>query len=642
MASIASIFNQGCDRKKKIVGFVGLILLGLLSACAPTSKPILLNGDPEPQLDNKWIKYGAYYLIDEIFVETSYLSSPFVEAPINKYIINKKIKILTPEGAKFGTVEVPVFGDFPSVFRLSQWDSNGTLLKFSAEPIRSGYLKTGKIIFPNVTPGSLLQIYIEFSSNTPVSVMEHWFSGPIPVSKARFTFSYLDSYKYGIKAYGPVKNGKTESISQPKDLIYNSYEMRDVYPRSRMNNQDDIDVIEPRVAIAIRHFRWQSLYESWNDLSEKYETFVLKKSFFQSTTKLRKLADSLTRGKNTPLEKASEVFSWVQKNISFKPSPLASINPDKVVKLGQGNMWEMAVVLREMFEYLGFETDILVTRSHSQGGFDPSFVSPIQLSVTFVTVKMGAKTYVAFPWSLGAALGEFPMDFVGLQALSLGNKKGQPMPDFVGSQSFFRNEFKLHPEDENSTMDMETETGGYLAFSIRNALIHSQKKEIEESFQKTLTELGRSNAVLKCDVQGLNQPGRPVLAKMVISNPNQTVRRKGETQMQLSHIFQSYFSSYDTTRASGFKNNLDVNYSETLRIPKIPGKTLKSSIQCQDISNLLFKVTCITKDTLGEFVFNRSVSVRQKKLTAEEMCLLAKDIVELNRIRESSLTWKSL
>jgi hypothetical protein len=132
-----------------------------------------------------------------------------------------------------------------------------------------------------------------------------------------------------------------------------------------------------------------------------------------------------------------------------------------------------------------------------------------------------------------------------------------------------------------------------------------------------------------------------VTARLSFTNPDQAVQRKGETLLRLNHIYQQFFATYDTTRSSGFKTNLDMEHGETLRIPKVPGKTLVASIQCRDLSNSLFHLACTSEETADEHVFRRVVHVNRKKLTPAEMRAIAVDIQELNRIRESSLVWRS-
>lgn len=614
----------------------------LLAGCAPTSVPVLLEAPAAlpTERDVRWEKYGAYCLVDELFVETSF-ETAVVKTPVNTFLINKKIRILTPQGARFGTVEVPVYGTMVRSFKLEHLDSAGHPVKVEPGPIKTEWLKSGKIIFPNVTAGSVLSIRIESGNSQALTTFEHWFSGPLPVAQGRFTFSHLDIYGYDTKAYGPVRNGHTRRVKGSEDLQYKAWEIKDAYPRSDVDFQDDVDATEPRVALVIRRFHSQDIFESWEEISDDYEKYALKTSFFQSTKKLRALVDSLSRDKATPLEKAQASFAWIQKNVSYKSSALNAINPDKVIASGQGNLWEMAVVLKEMFGHLGLTTDVLITRPRSMGGFDPAFISPSQLAVPLVSVKIGKQSYLAFPWSDGAALGEYPLDYLGLQSLSLSDRNPSSLPDFSGEATFTRTEYRIDPADEDAPVEMTLDLGGYLAFGLRNSLTDARKQDVAEAFQRLLTRLGTSNALERNEVEGLESPGKPMKVKLAFRNPNQAVRRKGETLMRLSHLYHEFFSSYDTTRSSGFKTNLDMDHIEIVRVPKSPDRTLVPNFPCEDLQNSLFQLTCAVEETPVDYVHRRTVRVNRKRLTAEEMRVLAPDIRALNRIREASLIWRA-
>lgn len=613
-----------------------LALLALLGGCAPTSKPILLNENPAPAAqETEWSKYGAYYLTDELFVEESYLDNPFARTTTARFIVNKKLKILTRDGVEQGTVEVPYYSNFVSRKRLAARDSSGREIPLDTAGIMREYYKTGKLIFPNVTPGCLLEIHLEFETQQPVTVFEHWLSGGIPVAHGRFTFSHLDRFSYDFAKYGPLQDGKTQREKPGENLNYQTWEVRNAHPRSRLEFQDEIDVTEPRVSLVLRHFDGFPIITTWEALSESYEKTALRPSYFNSTKKLKKKTDELTQGKKSDGEKAQAVFQWVQDNISYQYSGLSSIDPDKVMASGQGNMWELAVVLREMFNHLGLTTSVMVTRPRSMGGFDPKFETPMQLSVPLVTVEVDKRTLLAFPYSRGAALGEYPDDYFGLAALSLADKDSAKVPDFAGGASYSRSTYRIDPGSPDADQQLDLELGGYLAFTIRNALLQEKKDEVKDVFQSLLTKLGTSNALKTCQVTDQNARGKPMLAKLTFANPNQAVERKGETQVRLNHIFRNYFASYDTTRAAGFKNGLENQTLERIEVAKTPGRKLEANIPCADASNSLFKVTCRAEETDQQFVFTRDMTLHKIKLSPQEMRMLYPQIVELNRISEA-------
>jgi hypothetical protein len=616
-----------------------LAAAALLGACAPTSKPILLSEEPAPpDKEKEWAKYGAYYLTDELFVEASYYENPFSRGMTGKYIVNKKLKILSREGVEHGSVEIPVYAGRVSKRSLVARDSTGQPFKLDTAAIFRGYYESGKLIFPNVTPGCVLEIHLEFEDFRPITVLEHWFTGDIPVAHGRMTFSSLNQFEYDYASYGPLlKGGKTqrEKEGESSQLEYRTWEVRDARPRSRVDFQDEVDATEPRVSLVMRQFNNFPVITSWEKLSESYEEAALKPSFFNSTRKLKKKVDELTKNLKTDREKAQACFQWVQDNVSYKSSGLGTIDPDAIMASGQGNMWDITVVLREMFDHLGLKTAVIVTRPRSMGGFDSKFPTPLQLAVPLVTVEVDGRTLTAFPYARGAALGEYPDDYFGLSSLSLANQDSVKVPEYSGGPSYSHSTFRIDPSFPEADQKMDQELGGYLAFYVRNSLLAEKKSDLKDVFQQTLTRLGTSNALKTCQVEDLNSRGKPMRAKLVFANPTQSIERKGETQLKLSHVFSSYFSSYDTSRATGFKNGLEGEFIERVEIAKPAGRKVEPNIPCETASNTLFKVECRTEENDTALVFTRNVVLHKAKLAPSQMRDLYPQIAALNRIEDA-------
>jgi hypothetical protein len=629
-------------KSKRPAILAAMAAIAALIGCAPTSVPILLTESPSaPEWEEKWTRYGAYYLTDELFVEASFLSNPFVTTPIGKYVVNKKLKILTREGVEQGTLKIPMYSKSIRKARLGAYDSLGAPMKLDTAAIMREYRKSGNLIFPNIVPGCLLEVHLEFNNQEPITVFEHWFSGEIPVAHGRLTFSNLDKYEYEFARYGHMTEAKTGREKPSDRLVYRTWDVRNARPRSRLDFQEEIDAAEPRVGAVLRRFQSMPVIEGWDKLGSRYEEAALKTSFYNSTKKLRLKVDELRKGKSTDDARAQAVFQWVQDNISYKNSRLTAINPDRIMASGQGNMWEITVVLREMFKHLGLRTDVLVTRPRSMGGFDAKFETPLQLAVPLVSVTVGERTLLAFPYSRGAALGEYPTDFSGLAALSLSHKDSTTIPEFASGASYSHSTYRLDLTGPDAGQNLDMELGGYLGFAVRSALLQEEKKEVKDVFQKHLTELGASNSLKSCKVTDQNARGRPIRANLVFTNPNQSVERKGEMQMKLSHLFPVHFASYDTSRATGFKNAQESVMRERVEAAKVPGRKIEARIPCVDTVNPLFKVTCRTEEDDARLVFTREVTLYKVRLGPAEMRVLHPQILELNRTGEARLILRS-
>lgn len=601
-----------------------------LAACAPSTRPILLDGGPAPaDAEKRWEKYGAYYVFDELFAEAS--------EPWGTIIVNKRIKILTREGASAGAVEVPRYSDLLVSSRLGAADSAGAPMRLDTAAMMAGYRKNGKLVFPKAGPGCVLDIRMEFRRMDPIPVLEHWFSNTLPVAHGRLTFSKPDRYGFEFATYGPVREGTTLMEKPDPSLHYRAWEVKDVAPRSRVDFQEEIDAAEPRVSAVMRTYGPTPVISNWEGLGKKYQELVFKTSFFASSLKLNRKTDELCRGKATPAEKAEAIFGWVSDNISLKSSELRTIDPDEVIRSGQGNIWEMAAVLKGMFLRAGLQTEVLVTRPRNRGGFDPKFETPAQLMVPLVSVNPKGTALLAFPFVRGGALGEYPDEYFGLSALSLDYKDTSSLPPYAGGETYMRSTYRIDPADPEGDQAMDLELGGYLAYATRVSLFKQDRGEVKEVFQKFLASLGASNALQSCEVTGQDARGKNLSARISFRNPNQAIERKGETQVRLANLFPLRFSTYDTSRATGFKTNLASRSVERIEAPKPAGRRLEANIPCVPADNALFKVTCDTQDLPDKLIFTREITLRQAKLKAEEMRSLYPQILDLNRIREAYL-----
>jgi hypothetical protein len=529
-------------------------------------------------------------------------------------------------------VPVPLFSRNIDAFELRLWDSTGAEVPLKTYPIRGEFLESGVVLFPNVTPGCVLALRIEFKTHAPVTYHEHWFSGDIPTVRARFTFSHLDNFSYEFKSYGPLEPG---SPGRTGKHLRRVWEQRDILPRARIEHQGSPDLTEPRVSLVLRSAFGRTVHAKWSALVKQYAKQLLKTSFFGTDRRLAALTDSLTEGLESGVEKGDAIVRWIQDNLSIKNSPLGSINPDEVVKRRQGNMWEITVVVREALRRAGITTDLLVTRPHTLGGFDPDFPTPAVLTVPLVVAEVGDMEYVAFPFRRGGRLGDYPIAFGDLEAISLRTGTTRMVPPPRSKTSYTIATFLLDLAEEGTSHSLQLEYRGYLAYYMRGYLMDMKEEDITEGFQKVLTGFGRSNALTSCTVRGLPRYGRPLIANITFENPGQVIERKGTVRVSLEPLFGTHFESYDTSRTTPFVYNMEHVDSVTVRITKPAGKSVSVSIPCEPVDNELFSVRCGSEDEEEVYEFGRSVAINAVRVEAERMRGLAADIASVNAIEDS-------
>ncbi len=626
-----------------------LVLLFAASSfwnCAvPLSKPDLLEVPPKNEgVEKKWESFGAYYEVDEIFVEATYMTGFNASMPQTKYIINKKIKILTDKGSEYGTLFIPRYFYRPRKFKVEVTKPNGEITKVSTSELTRQFMKNKPIVIPKITAGCQISIYMEGLDNGSVTSFEHYFSQDIPVYHGKLTFSSYNKFNYKFKEYGGLQSGM-DKTSGHKQLRYRVWEVKNLQPRARVSFIGSVDESEPRMAAVMVSHNLQftgstSVYESWSKMADSYEEQLMAKSWFNSSYKTKKLVDSLKAGKEGSLERADGIFSWVQSNIDYERRPLKPINLDKILKNKKGNIWEMAALLNFMFTHEGFETDIVVTRPKSNGGFDAYFVTPQVLSVPLVKVKVADKWLLSFPYSKAAVLGEYPPDYFGLQGLSLNDGVTPNLPEPISGKGKTEVELSLDLDNvsgDNIKYHANLEYSGVMAYIMRNRFINQEEKIIREGFQKYLEDLGTSNKLTDFEIKGLEDRGEPIKVALTFENANQSFSRKKQTQINLSNIFNSYFELYDTNRVEDLSFSLEYEYNEKLVLNNSVSKNVKAEIHCSNVANQVFESSCGQSSDSGSDVYERKFKLKKISINSDVMRSLLPDINSVNKIKDSFL-----
>src|SRR4051812_40737841 len=123
------------------IRYLALAAAALLAGCAPWTHPVLLDEKPlSAESERRWEKYGAYWIFDETFAEQG--------DAVARVVVNKRLKILTRDGASAGAVEVPRYSEFLLSTRLGAIDSAGNPMKLDTGTMLQEYRKTGKLVFP--------------------------------------------------------------------------------------------------------------------------------------------------------------------------------------------------------------------------------------------------------------------------------------------------------------------------------------------------------------------------------------------------------------------------------------------------------------------------------------------------------------
>jgi propanediol dehydratase small subunit len=625
-------------------------MAALFFMCVPyTTNITLLNDVPLEPVKADWESYGAYYEIDDLFIETAYRWSPVMEGPQTKYVVSKRVRILSDLGTKYASVAVPYYAPLSRLV-LSMKDASGKPVSLNTVKIKEEYQRTGVIVFPKATAGCVLDVSAVFTAASSITSFEFAFWEAIPVLKSDFTFSYQgDKYAYEFKTYGDKCESRIDNAPKAAmgKFIQRTWGRRDLLPPPRIAYLKNIYETASRVSLVMRSYSIgqafasdKEVFTSWNKLSESYNKYLFATSAFQSSQKLRKKVRDLTRDLGSDSGKADAVLCWVQDSLSVSDNDSKNINPDRVIEKREGTIWEITYVLREMLDEINCFSDIIVTRGRHRGGFDSSFVTPITLSLPIVVARCNKKKFVAYPFYRGSKLGEYPASFFDCKGLSLQNGAVEPLPQPPGRTWKCGFAYTLDVTADSISQDLTACFSDYWAYDMRTDLASEKKETVKEYFQKMLTNFGLSNALLSCTVENLDERGTPLIARLAFATPGQYIERKGKKLYKLDHLFGSYFSFYDTSRTSRFTTDMDEMISEEIVVHKRPRAMAEFHMTCNAMDNPLFRVTCEEQQNEREYRFARNLHIKKSDLSAEQVRLIYPDILRLKEIGDSYVVFK--
>ncbi len=611
----------------------------MLAGCAPSTQyiaPARESVANESALDQRYAKYGAYYLVAETRMEFSdqMVTLAGGNSSRGEVVVFKRLKVLNSESSEYGTIKIDSYSDYISLFKVSLSTPEGGTSELEVEKLQAEYVKTGKIAVPHVKAGTVVTIEIHFSTGRVLPFFEVWMSGNLPVAHSIFTLSTLGSYTFDAKEYSGLGKPRIDTVKNGlSTFLVRNWSMDGVLPRSRVGMKASMDRSEPRVSAVLRHYGWQDIFTDWKKLSESYQKELLKKSVFAGDGRVKKLADSLAGAFGNA--KYDSAFAWVQRNLRIKRHPLGPIFPNDVIDSREGNVWEIAVVLRDVLEAMGARCDIVVTRPRFMGGFDSSFITPSVLALPLVIVMEPGPKRVAYPFGKGAALGEYSTEYFGLEALSMNTLDIQSLPPSTSpsSNSYYR--FTLHTADPNGRAELSLDWQGYWAYYFRSTLSTLKHDEVGEVFQRFLGGISKANVLDSFQVEGIQIPGSPLSAHVYFHNSEAMIEHKGEKLLRLDHVFDRYFTTWDSSRIS----EVSLHVPETIREEVIVDgdAPVRIDFTCRDVSTEVFIQTCSQE---GVSSLRRKLQVKSGDFSPDVARRLLPEIEKLNEIRNSSMVVK--
>lgn len=152
----------------RLVQLTLLVFVLLLAGCVST--PGLLTKSVQPFNSSQWQEYDAVYEYDELRIKESFDDDYGFDT---YYTYNQKLHILTRKGVEYGTLVIPRVSDKITEFEVVLLHANREVVEIDLIELRKKYIDTGKIVVPQVQPGSTISITVTFKKPDPLIRFEY-------------------------------------------------------------------------------------------------------------------------------------------------------------------------------------------------------------------------------------------------------------------------------------------------------------------------------------------------------------------------------------------------------------------------------------------------------------------------------------
>jgi hypothetical protein len=605
------------------------LLLLVFTITAQPTMSLPLWTPPPPQ--HQWNEYGAYYELNELIFD---LTAGTVKHPESKIYVNKRIKILTRDGTEYGKVAVTRFSSDIESFKCAVFDSLNVPLPIDTAVLRQDYFDNGEIVFPNVTAGSSVEIRICFNINYKPESYEYYFrSRSLPVYTGRFVMIYPKAVIYDFKCYGSCDSSIAinDNNRNHKEWICSS-----LLPVSDQTSTTS-DNITPCLAFALRKWNDRDALTDWNAVAEAYRSdynFTLKKYVPRAIKKLLKTI-LLTSQKTYPED---QILQWVQEEITWENYDNAYESVRDIIKQRKASTTGLSKLLYSLYQAAGFQPDILVSRNISSGGFDQNFITSSSTTVPLVSVIVDNKEKIAYPFTAGGAVGQYPDEFFSQWGVSLKKGIAKPLPAPLDSMQFITGNYNIDIRNNHLENNATLEFGGYGAYLLRNRLLYEQENYIREVFQSQLTNAGASNALESFTIKGLTDAYQPITVTLGFTNDNVAVFRKNGTQLSIGYLFTPFFEEYDTLRLSPFAIPYSKKLNCTITFVLDSNSRFSHTIPSFSLINPLFTATCNVTETSAAITLKLILQINRCEIPVLEMKRIYRDILTLRELDKATIT----
>jgi hypothetical protein len=431
-----------------------------------------------------------------------------------------RIKILTEEGRKYATVEIPFINRNEDVHSIKARTirPDGTIANFEGKPIDKLIVKAKGIkymakviVLPDVQGGSIIEYHYMNQLNERYVFDSHWI-----VSEELFTKHAKFSLK--VSNYFPVRfswQGLPSGVAPKNERGVVRLETSNIAAFQTEDYMPPQNELKARVDFVYSEDSEMQADKFWKKEGKKENDQV--ESFIGKRKAMEQAVAQIVSPSDTPEVKLQKIYARVQqlRNTGFavemteqekkRQKEKAIKNVDDVWKSGSGNGAEITWLYLALVRAAGLEAYPVLVSRRNEYFFTPQMMDPHRLNDNVVLVKLNGKDTFYDPGTAYTPFGILPWPETAVQGLRLDKDGGTwvttTVPD--SSVSNIVRKADLRMTDQGGLEGKVTVTfSGLEALSMRLEL----RNEDETTRTKYIEDVVREFIPVGIDVDLKNKP----------------------------------------------------------------------------------------------------------------------------------------
>jgi len=243
----------------------------------------------------------------------------------------------------------------------------------------------------------------------------------------------------------------------------------------------------PPIRSCITHVRFmRNDIKDWDELSEIFSSYIFPQLIISE--KVKSLADELTKGKTSEMEKLLSIHNYVRKirylAISLGIGGFQPHTPDEVIEKGYGDCKDKAVLLIALLSAVNITAEPVLVLTRDKGEVDPKFPSQVFNHMITKVVVDNNKFFVD-PTSRFTKIKELPWsdeDVFAFILKPIGAAKIEKTPSSKSSDNIMNVDVVLNiADDMKVNVDFKVTSTGVQENQSRYGFYDRKEKDIQDA-----------------------------------------------------------------------------------------------------------------------------------------------------------------